>query len=122
MTTVEFRKTVSHIPSHRVLSPLDWALEWKAGTLAPVDFAFSFSSWEHDGLGRYGDPLDPWGDVKAFERASCSVKPGALMAVSWACMRCMSYMCVVQAMGLQLAALHVVHGWQAAQLTWRLCM
>lgn len=75
VTTVEFRKTLSHILHHRVVTPLDWALEWKAGTLAPVDFAFSFSSWEHDGLGRYGDPLNPWGDVKAFERTY--LKPGA---------------------------------------------
>lgn len=41
-----------------------------------VDFAISYSSWEHDGLGRYGDPVDPWGDVKAMQRASCYVKPG----------------------------------------------
>lgn len=30
------------------------------------DAAFSFSSFEHDGLGRYGDPLDPEGDLKAM--------------------------------------------------------
>jgi hypothetical protein len=45
--------------------------------MATVDFAVSYSSWEHDGLGRYGDPVDPWGDVKAMQRASCYVKPGA---------------------------------------------
>lgn len=76
ITTIEFRTTVSHIPNHRVIKPLEWVQGLKAGTLPNVDYAFSFSSWEHDGLGRYGDPIDPWGDVKAVQRASCYVKPG----------------------------------------------
>lgn len=76
ITTVEFRTTVSHIPNHQMLKPLDWVQQWMHGKLAPVDFAFSFSSWEHDGLGRYGDPIDPWGDIKAVQRASCYVKSG----------------------------------------------
>tara|TARA_R110002110_G_scaffold213678_3_gene427055 strand:+ start:553 stop:1299 length:747 start_codon:yes stop_codon:yes gene_type:complete len=32
------------------------------------DACFSISSVEHDGLGRYGDPLDPNGDLKAMQR------------------------------------------------------
>jgi hypothetical protein len=38
---------------------------------APIkfDYAFSFSTFEHDGLGRYGDPIDPWGDIKAMQCA-----------------------------------------------------
>ena len=36
----------------------------------PVKFdaVFSISSYEHDGLGRYGDPLDPDGDLKAMTK------------------------------------------------------
>jgi hypothetical protein len=34
-----------------------------------TDIAISFSSFEHDGLGRYGDPLDPNGDLKAMQTA-----------------------------------------------------
>lgn len=33
------------------------------------DFIFSISSYEHSGLGRYGDPLDPFGDIKAMQQA-----------------------------------------------------
>ena len=33
------------------------------------DFAISFSSFEHDGLGRYGDPIDPDGDLRAMKEA-----------------------------------------------------
>jgi hypothetical protein len=34
-----------------------------------TDFAISYSSFEHDGLGRYGDPLDPDGDLRAMREA-----------------------------------------------------
>lgn len=76
VTTVEYRKVHAEISNHRMLLPLDWAVLWTNGTLQHVDFAFSYSSWEHDGLGRYGDPIDPWGDVKAVELAACYIKPG----------------------------------------------
>ena len=42
------------------------------------DFGFSFSSFEHDGLGRYGDPLNPHGDVLSIAKAACLIKPGGL--------------------------------------------
>lgn len=31
------------------------------------DAAFSLSSFDHDGLGRYGDPLNPNGDLEAMK-------------------------------------------------------
>jgi hypothetical protein len=34
-----------------------------------ADFAISYSSFEHDGLGRYGDPLSANGDLRAMEEA-----------------------------------------------------
>ncbi|MDR2695815.1 MAG: DUF268 domain-containing protein [Deltaproteobacteria bacterium] len=34
------------------------------------DFAISFSSFEHDGLGRYGDPINPDGDLRAMQEAA----------------------------------------------------
>ena len=41
-----------------------------------MDFAFSFSSIEHNGLGRYGDALDPNGDLRDMELLSCVIRPG----------------------------------------------
>ncbi len=35
-------------------------------TYEGFDMALSISSFDHDGLGRYGDPLDPVGDLKAM--------------------------------------------------------
>ena len=44
----------------------------------------TFSSLEHSGLGRYGDQLNPWGDLITMAKAWCVVKPGgqALVGVS----------------------------------------
>jgi hypothetical protein len=44
--------------------------------------ALSISSFEHDGLGRYGDPLDPDGDLKAMARAATLLAPGGLLYLS----------------------------------------
>jgi len=40
------------------------------------DVAVSYSSIEHDGQGRYGDPLDPDGDLAAMKEAWLKVAPG----------------------------------------------
>lgn len=82
LTTVEFRPTLTQVPNHSMVTPIEWAREMLNGSTANVDFAFSFSSWEHDGLGRYGDPIDAWGDVKAVQKASCYVKPGEAHSLS----------------------------------------
>ena len=42
------------------------------------DFAFTFSSLEHSGLGRYGDSLNPHGDIEAAIQTWCALKPGGL--------------------------------------------
>ena len=42
------------------------------------DVVFSYSSLEHSGLGRYGDPLAPYGDAEAVAQMWCAVRPGGL--------------------------------------------
>ncbi|GHT02185.1 hypothetical protein AGMMS50276_31880 [Synergistales bacterium] len=44
-----------------------------------TDFAFSYSSFEHSGLGRYGDPLDPFGDIKAMSDAHRFLKQDGIL-------------------------------------------
>jgi hypothetical protein len=46
------------------------------------DVAFSISSFEHDGLGRYGDPLRPNGDLEMMKKMKCIVKPNGLLFLS----------------------------------------
>ncbi|MDO9082851.1 MAG: DUF268 domain-containing protein [Humidesulfovibrio sp.] len=45
----------------------------------PFDAGLSISSFEHDGLGRYGDPLDPEGDLKAMQAVRKVIRPGGLL-------------------------------------------
>jgi hypothetical protein len=45
------------------------------------DVIVSFSSVEHSGLGRYGDALNPWGDLQTIARAWCITKPGGCMVL-----------------------------------------
>jgi len=43
------------------------------------DIAFSISSFEHDGLGRYGDPLNPNGDIRAMQEMKKILEPNGLL-------------------------------------------
>ena len=43
------------------------------------DTVISISSFEHDGLGRYGDPLNPYGDLRAMKEAREMLCPGRLL-------------------------------------------
>jgi hypothetical protein len=43
------------------------------------DVAFSISSFEHDGLGRYGDPLNPHGDLRAMADMKKIIKKDGIL-------------------------------------------
>lgn len=43
------------------------------------DAAFSISSFEHSGLGRYGDPIDPNGDLKSMKVLKQRVQKNGLL-------------------------------------------
>ena len=43
------------------------------------DVIVSYSSIEHSGLGRYGDPLDPDGDIKTMEITHKNLKEDGLL-------------------------------------------
>lgn len=47
-----------------------------------LESAIAISSYEHDGLGRYGDPLNPDGDLIAMRQLKEHLEPGALAYVS----------------------------------------
>jgi Caenorhabditis protein of unknown function, DUF268 len=50
----------------------------------PADFSYiiSYSSIEHDGLGRYGDPLDPWGDMHAMKEFWSLLKEDGILMLA----------------------------------------
>jgi hypothetical protein len=75
--TVEYGPRVSQDARFRFITPAAMEAQVAAGTWEPFDVALSISSFEHDGLGRYGDPLRGDGDLDtmAFVRQHV-VKPG----------------------------------------------
>lgn len=47
-----------------------------------MEAAISISSYEHDGLGRYGDPLGPDSDLRTLAQLKEQMQPGALLYLS----------------------------------------
>ncbi|MCX5706438.1 MAG: DUF268 domain-containing protein [Candidatus Omnitrophica bacterium] len=46
------------------------------------DAAFSISSFEHNGLGRYGDRLNPEGDLESMQYTKKMIKPKGILYLS----------------------------------------
>ena len=83
LTTIEYSKTVcpgsGYCRKLDVITPSEADVRSGDGTLGPFDFAISYSSNEHSGLGRYGDTIDPFGDIEAIQKVACVLKPGGLL-------------------------------------------
>jgi hypothetical protein len=79
VVTLEYGRIHSQHPQVSTLTPDEFRARFEAGKLHPFDVVVSFSSVEHSGLGRYGDALNPWGDIVAIARAWCVAKPGAAL-------------------------------------------
>jgi len=76
-TTIDYNRIISRTKRIRTMTVQEWDID------KPVfDVAWSISSFEHDGLGMYGDPLDPEGDLKAMRKMKRIVKPGGLLFLS----------------------------------------
>jgi FkbM family methyltransferase len=73
-TTIDYNRVISEDPRIRTMT-LD---EFNKQPLK-FDAAFSISTFEHDGLGRYGDPLNPYGDIEAMAKMKSVVKPSGLL-------------------------------------------
>ncbi|GJP48458.1 hypothetical protein CLOM_g7737 [Closterium sp. NIES-68] len=74
ITTVDFNRPVASHPKLRqlVVGELEGSSEmW--------DVAVSYSSLEHDGLGRYGDPINPYGDLQRMQKIKGLLRPGGLL-------------------------------------------
>jgi hypothetical protein len=63
------------------MTPLQFRKSYLSDTLGTFDAIVTFSSVEHSGLGRYGDALNPWGDIIAIARAWCVTKQGGSLTI-----------------------------------------
>ncbi|CAH1782582.1 unnamed protein product [Owenia fusiformis] len=78
VTTLEYGSIKSDHSKISTLTPVELSKRFQEKALSQFDFGFTYSSLEHSGLGRYGDPLDPCGDLKTMACAWCIIKPGGL--------------------------------------------
>jgi hypothetical protein len=77
VTTVEYGARKAEDARFSFVTPAEMDARIAAGTWEPFDVAISISSFEHDGLGRYGDPLGGEADVATVRTvARAVVKPG----------------------------------------------
>ena len=82
VVTLEYGKIVSEHPKVSTMTPHDFRLRYLNNTLGRFDAIITFSSIEHSGLGRYGDALNPWGDIIAVAKAWCVTKLGGSLTIS----------------------------------------
>ena len=73
-TTVDYNKIISYSERTTTLT-----LEELRSSNLVFDFVLSISSVEHDGLGGYGDPINPDGDLKSMKEMKKFVRPGGIM-------------------------------------------
>ena len=76
-TTVDYNPIISYDDRITII-PLEVFINHSTR----YDAAFSISSFEHDGLGRYGDPLNPNADILAMENMKKVLKPNGLLYLS----------------------------------------
>lgn len=83
VTTLEYGAIESHHPKIRTMTPSVFRAAYQKGDLSSDSFdaVISYSSLEHSGLGRYGDALNPWGDILSLARAWCVTKNGGSLVV-----------------------------------------
>jgi len=63
----------------------------RKGTPAGYSHIVSYSSIEHDGLGRYGDPLNPFGDLEAMKVFWSLLRVGGILLVAVQCEKRISW-------------------------------
>lgn len=73
-TTIEYNKIVSLDPRLEIITVEEYNQH-----PCLFDAILSISSYEHDGLGRYGDPINPFGDLEAMKKNKAMLKEDGLL-------------------------------------------
>jgi hypothetical protein len=84
VTTIEYATIDSDVPRLFTITPQVFARRQQDKTRPRqlFDSVWSYSSLEHDGLGRYRDPLNPYGDFQTMVKISCILKSGGFLFLS----------------------------------------
>ena len=81
IVTLEYGRIKSEHPQIKTMVPSEFKKSYLNGTLGLFDAVVTFSSVEHSGLGRYGDRLNPWGDIITIARAWCVTKKNGSLTI-----------------------------------------
>ncbi|CAF1492300.1 unnamed protein product, partial [Rotaria sordida] len=81
VTTIEYATIYSNVPRLFTITPKQFARiqQHKKNQRQLFDSVWSYSSIEHDGLGRYRDPLNAYGDLQTMVKITCILKPGGFL-------------------------------------------
>ena len=72
--TIEYNQIISQDPRLEIMTVAGYEANPRQ-----FDAIVSISSMEHDGLGRYGDPINPFGDLEAMGKMKKMLKEGGLL-------------------------------------------
>jgi hypothetical protein len=75
--TIEYNKIICSDPRIEVMTVEEYAQNPQV-----FDAILSVSSIEHDGLGRYGDPINPQGDLETMSKSKTMLKKDGLFFLS----------------------------------------
>jgi len=81
VVTLEYGALSSEHPQLETILPGDFRSRYMDGSLPIFDAVVSYSSIEHSGLGRYGDALNPYGDVMQVARSWCVTRNGGALVL-----------------------------------------
>jgi len=81
ITTLEYASLESSHTLVHVMTPSSMSIAARTNKLPQFDVIVSFSSIEHSGLGRYGDAVNPYGDLITTARAWCLASPEARLVL-----------------------------------------
>jgi SAM-dependent methyltransferase len=81
VVTIEYNELTIEHPRARTVSAREFDEFYNCnGTeISSFDFIVAMSSLDHDGLGRYGDRLNPNGDLESMSKLRSVLKPGGVM-------------------------------------------
>ena len=82
ITTVDYTPIECHHPDIETITPEDLSKRFLQNPNLLFDGVVTFSSVEHSGLGRYGDALNPWGDLITMAKAWCVTRPGGRLLIA----------------------------------------
>ena len=80
--TVDHRVIQCNHPKVTPLTAVEFNELYRQGKVPKIAGAVAFGTVVHSGLGRYGDILNPWGDIMAMSKLWCVLQPDAVVAVS----------------------------------------